>query len=99
MTELTRKLIARWFASSSPELNVGHVAISKLAHEYGTPLFVYDSSVLDRQFDLLRAALPAEFDIYYSVKANPNLALLSHFLGKGCGLEIASAGEFVQALA
>ena len=52
-----------------------------------------------RKWDRLRAALPAEFSIYYSVKANPTQAILQCFLAKGAGLEIASGGEFHQALA
>ncbi len=41
---------------------------------------------------------PAEFAISYSVKANPNRAIVRYFLGKGCGLEVASAGELMLAL-
>ncbi len=33
------------------------------------------------------------------MKANPQQAILRYFLGRGCGLEIASAGELQQALA
>src|SRR3972149_6415225 len=53
---------------------------------------------MDTKFDLLRQTLPPEFSISYSVKANPNPFILRHFLSKGCGLEIASAGEFYLAL-
>jgi diaminopimelate decarboxylase len=99
MTELTRALIDRCFPPSSSELMIGGFAISRLAEQYGTPFFAYDAGIIDRQLVALRSALPAEFDIHYSVKANPNLAIISHLLANGCGLEIASAGEFVQALA
>jgi diaminopimelate decarboxylase len=61
-------------------------------------LFVYDRGALDRKLDALRAHVP-EFEVCYSVKANSNLAILRHFVLRGCGLEIASAGEFTQALA
>jgi diaminopimelate decarboxylase len=47
---------------------------------------------------LLRETLPPAFAIHYSVKANPNPAILKHFVNLGCGLEIASAGEFCRAL-
>src|SRR5262249_50411061 len=39
-----------------------------------------------------------QFSICYSVKANPNRVILRHFLARGCGLEIASVGEFYQAV-
>jgi diaminopimelate decarboxylase len=74
------------------------VPVSRIAAEYGTPVFVYDQHVLDRKWAVLRHTLPPEFAVSYSVKSNPNPAILKHFLAKGCGLEIASAGEFHQAL-
>jgi diaminopimelate decarboxylase len=74
------------------------VPVSRIAAKYGTPLFVYDQHVLDRKWAVLRRTLPPEFAVSYSVKSNPNPAILKHFLAKGCGLEIASAGEFHQAL-
>jgi diaminopimelate decarboxylase len=39
-----------------------------------------------------------EFALAYSVKANPNPAILQRFLAWGCALEIASAGEYYCAL-
>jgi diaminopimelate decarboxylase len=92
------QLISRCFPSSDRELRFGPVSVTALASKYGTPFFVYDSSVLDKKLAILREALPSEFEISYSMKANPNGAILRHFLAKGCGLEIASAGEFYQAV-
>ena len=81
------------------EFTIGGVPASELAARYGTPLFAYDAAVVDRQWRLLRTALPAEFAIYYSVKANPAQRFLHTLLEKGAGLEIASAGEYCQARA
>lgn len=97
MAELTQ-LISKYFPSSDRELRFGRISATALASRYGTPLFVYDSTVLDQKLALLRESLPSEFEISYSVKANPNAAILRYFLAKGCGLEIASAGEFHQGL-
>ena len=96
--DLATFLIQRYFHSTKGELSIGEVAVSKLANRYGTPLFVYDRSVIDKKWNILRDALPPEFSIYYSVKANPNLTIIQHLLSKGAGLEIASGGEFYQAL-
>jgi diaminopimelate decarboxylase len=93
-----RWLIDRYFGSVGGELSIGRVAVSELANRYGTPLFVYDRSVIEKKWDLLRDALPREFAICYSVKANPAQAILQCFLARGAGLEIASGGEFYQAL-
>ncbi len=92
-------LIARYFAQRGGELLIGGVPVTRLAARHATPVFVYDRAVLDLKLSALREALPAGFSVCYSVKANPNRALLEHFLSRGCGLELASAGEFHQALA
>jgi diaminopimelate decarboxylase len=73
--------------------------ISAIIASYGTPLFVYDASILDQNWDLLRRTFPPEFAISYSVKANPNPSILRFFLSKGSSLEVASGGELYLALA
>ena len=85
------------FPASKGELQIGGVPVSRIAEDFGTPLFAYDESVMQRKWDLLRAAFPPRFAIYYSIKANPNLNILAFFLAQGAGLEIASAGELYQA--
>ena len=96
--KLARALIARYFGSSGGELQVGGVPVSEIASSHQTPLFLYDAHVLDKKWDRLRTSLPVEFDLFYSVKANPNPFILRHFLDKGSGLEVASGGEFQLAL-
>ena len=91
-------LIDRYFSIREGELFIGGTAATGLVNQYGTPLFVYDRGVIGRKWDLLREALPPEFSIYYSVKANPVQAILQYFLSRGAGLEIASGGEFHQAV-
>jgi len=95
---LVSRIIDRHFDASSGELHVGGIPITSLAAEFGTPLFVYDSGIIGGKLRLLRETLPGEFAIHYSVKANPNPAILDYFVAAGCGLEIASAGEFRRAL-
>lgn len=97
MTPQAATLIARRFHHADGELCIGNAPVSTLAARHGTPLFVYDRGIIDQQLLRLRQALPAEFLVYYSVKANPNRAILQHLLTQGCGFEIASAGEFYQA--
>lgn len=95
--ELLAWLIDRYFGVHCGVLAMDGVAVSELADRYGTPLFVYDANVMDRKWDILRKTLPQDFNIYYSVKANPSQAVLRRFIEKGAGMEIASAGEFQQA--
>src|SRR2546426_3860053 len=97
-TRALSNLAARCFKSHGPVLHVGGASVAELSNRYGTPLFLYDRNALDRRLDALAAALP-HFEIFYSVKANPTLAILRHFVLRGCGLEIASAGGFMMAVA
>ena len=92
-------IIESYFGNAAGELTVGRVPIRRIADEHGTPLFVYDQEILDEKWTRLRKALPERVEIFYSVKANPNRAILRTFVERGCGLEIASGGELVQALA
>jgi diaminopimelate decarboxylase len=98
MSKQIPALLARRFPESRQELVIGGVPIQVLAGIYDTPFFAYDLAAIDAQLDALRWALPPQFTVYYSIKANPNPAIVSHFLTRGCGLEVASAGEFQTAL-
>jgi diaminopimelate decarboxylase len=91
--------IERHFDVAAGELQIGGLPVGELATRYGTPLFVYDHATLVRQWQALRDTLPAQFEICYSVKANPTQAILQAFVERDCGLEIASSGELCQALA
>jgi diaminopimelate decarboxylase len=87
-----------WQCNPQGELLIGGLNVTSIADHHGTPLFVYDSGIVQKKYEALRNALPSRFNICYSVKANPNPAFLRFFVDRGCGLEVASAGEFHQAL-
>ena len=64
-----------------------------LAERFGTPLYVYDLDVVDRQVAALRAVLPPVVELAYAVKANPALAVVAHLGRLGLGADVASGGE------
>src|SRR5216684_2766664 len=99
MADLASFLVKKYFPQSHAALVAGGVSVLRLANDYETPFFLYDRAVLDQKYYALRSALPDRFSIYYSLKANPCLAIVKHFLSRGCGIEIASAGELHRALA
>ena len=92
------RIIERFFEDEENELRVEGVPISLLAETYRTPFFVYSRGVMDAKLRMLRDVLPREFEVYYSVKANPNQQILKFFVSQGTGLEVASSGELHQAL-
>lgn len=73
-------------------------AISELADQFGTPLFVYDSDVLAATYRALRDALPRTADVFYSLKANPNISVCALLHSFGAGAEVSSFAELVTAL-
>jgi diaminopimelate decarboxylase len=87
------------FTTEAGELCVGGIPVSSIAKEFGTPLYVYDAAILRSQLSKLSGALGEGWNVYYSVKANPAQQVLRVFLKEGCGLEVASVGEFQQAVA
>ena len=91
-------LISLHFSQDQGVLGIGRLPVTSVVSQYGTPAFVYDCGILGQRFDLLRDIFPYEFSIYYSVKANPHRTILAYCLQRGCGLEIASGGEYLRAL-
>jgi diaminopimelate decarboxylase len=77
---------------------LGGVDPAELAARFGTPCYVYDLDVVDRQVAALRAILPSQFDLAYAVKANPSLAVVGHLGRLGLGADVASGGELATAL-
>ena len=62
----------RWHGTSLAELHA-------LADRYGTPYFLYDVDEITRRIDLVRESLAGLVEVYYAVKANPNLELLRRY--------------------
>jgi diaminopimelate decarboxylase len=69
------------------------MAPDDLANRYGTPLYIYDLDVIDRQVASLRGCLPQAVELAYAVKANPALAVVAHLGRLGLGADVASGGE------
>lgn len=46
-----------------------------IATVYGTPVYVYEKSMIEKKYQLLSNALPKHADIFYSMKSNPSLAV------------------------
>lgn len=72
--------------------------MSALAEEFGTPLFVYDADILEDTYSKLRDVLPAGVDVFYSLKANPNVSVCALLNSLGTGAEVSSYAELVTAL-
>jgi len=74
------------------------VDISLLATTYQTPLVIYSEAQLRQNVAALKAALPEAAELVYSLKANPNPAIMRLFAEMGLIIDVASTGELVHAL-
>ena len=87
------------FHYRNQQLYCEDVAVSELAAEYGTPLFVYSQATLLHHLRQLQQAFaPAEPIICYSVKTNGNLTICRLMAQHGAGFDVTSGGELYRAL-
>ena len=87
------------FAVAGDCLLVGGIPLPRLAQRVGsTPFYAYDRSLLDSRVRHVRAHLPQDMRLHYSVKANPMPALVGHMAALVDGLDVASGGELKVAL-
>ena len=88
------------FAYRGGALMIEELPLARIADEVGTPFYAYSSAQIERRFRQFAGAflgLPAQ--ICYSVKANPNIAVIATLGRLGAGADVVSEGEFRRALA
>ena len=82
------------------ELWAGEHRVSDLVAEFGSPLYVYDASVIEAAYRRIEAAFAGvDLLLAYSVKANSNLKILRRLMNLGAGADIVSRGELHRCLA
>lgn len=74
-------------------MRIQGIEYADLAEQFGTPLYVYDGDVLTRTLTELRTALPPVLEVFYSLKANPNISVLSVLRRAGARAEVCSLAE------
>lgn len=74
------------------------INFKQLAHEYKTPLYVYDFDYMSAQYNKLKEAFRGRKSLLaYAVKANSNLSVVKHFANLGSGADCVSIGEVRRA--
>jgi ornithine decarboxylase len=66
----------------------------ELAKQHGTPLVVIDHKALRDNYEQFRTLLP-RVQVYYSVKANSDPAIVQTFYDAGASFDVASMAEFL----
>lgn len=81
----------------SREFTVQGVGITALAEEFGTPLYLYDGDDITARFRELRSLLHPALEVFYSLKANPNISVCALLHAAGARAEVSSMTELVTA--
>jgi diaminopimelate decarboxylase len=85
------------FQYKADELHCEGVALSAIAAEVGTPVYVYSRAELERAYKAFDAALDGiPHKVCYAVKANSTLGVLNVLAGLGAGADIVSYGELFR---
>ena len=88
------------FAYRNGTLCAEQVPLDELARRFGTPCYVYSRTAIELAYAAYSSALAGRNAlICYSVKANPNLAVLALMARLGAGFDIVSGGELARVLA
>jgi len=81
------------------ELFAEGVAVSDLADQYGTPLYVYSRKAFSEHYLAYANAFEGKNALVcYAIKANSNLAVLNVLAKLGAGFDIVSVGELERVL-
>ena len=87
------EIIRSYFDEKDGKLKIGEFEASEIVRRHGSPIYVYDVSLIKQIYQNLRSGLKDTTDIFYSLKANPSLAMCGLFSDLGAGAEIGSIGE------
>lgn len=80
--------------SGRMNISIQNIKPESLVLKYGTPLYLYDAAVIDRQIERMRNAFKGlPHRINYAAKALTNIAVLRHMKSRGLGLDVVSVNE------
>lgn len=80
-----------------PVYTVQGVTINEIVERFGSPLYVYDADVISRQFHSLRDRLHPAVEMFFSLKANPNVSICALLHSLGARAEVSSLAELLTA--
>ena len=88
-----------YFNYDQGELRAEEVPLTRIAKTIGTPFYCYSTSNLKNCYqNFSQALIGLNASIFYAVKANSNLAVISTLAREGAGADVVSEGEIRRAL-
>ncbi|MFN5334895.1 MAG: diaminopimelate decarboxylase [Bacteroidota bacterium] len=81
------------------ELTIATTQLLDLSREYGTPLYVYHTETIQRQYQkMVQAFEKLDVKIFYACKALTNIHVLKYIHSLGCNIDCSSSNEVLLAL-
>ncbi len=88
-----------FFQTKKNKLYAEEIPVERIAHEVGTPVYIYSYATLKRHFSVFNEAFASlPHLLCFSMKCNSNLAILKAISHQGGGADIVSGGELYRAL-
>jgi diaminopimelate decarboxylase len=85
------------FSYRGSSLYCEEVSVAAVAKRYGTPVYLYSRSSMERAYRRMDSAFgKLPHTICYAMKANSNLSILRVFASLGSGFDIVSGGELYR---
>jgi diaminopimelate decarboxylase len=78
---------------------IDDVPVEEIVRKYDTPIYVYETSKMEKQYkQLVKAFKGTRIKIYYACKALTNINIMRFFKGLGAGLDAVSIQEVMLGL-
>ena len=93
--------IPNFLEVKNDRLHIDRVDAVELAHEHGTPLFVYSENRIRHNIERLRksaSVIDCPLKLCYAAKAMSTMGILRAVKNAGCDIEVNSGGELWKAL-
>ncbi len=79
-------------------MKIQGLRVSDLAKHYRTPLYLYDADCIKNAYDAVRNCFGKAVDVFFSLKANPNISIAHFLFGLGACAEVCSLSELEVAI-
>ncbi len=88
-----------FFQYKNNKLFAEDLAVTELAEQFGTPLYIYSRATLERHWKAFDSAFGEHPHLVcFAVKSNPNIAILQVMVKLGAGFDIVSQGELERVM-
>lgn len=87
------------FSYKNRDLYAENVAISAIAADVGTPLYIYSTQAMQEAYKAFTNAFSSQrTQVCFAMKSNSNLAVIKTFADLGAGADVVSNGELMKAI-